>query len=133
VKGKYPNIFNGLLAKYQQSTTGFFRGLDTGIDIMNQEEGLGPGASETSWLYDLMVAPLISEVQDIISKDGGIISTIVDDFSIVTSFDSMIKALKVLVEKGKEVGYFINFNKTQYSMSPVYDKHILQTIFRFRF
>ena len=39
----------------------------------------------------------------------------------------MIEALKVLVRKGKEVGYFINFNKTQYCMSPVYDKHILQT------
>ena len=54
-------------------------------------------------------------------------SCIVDDFSIVTTFDSMVEALKVLVKKGKEVGYFINFNKTQYCMSPIYDKHILQS------
>ena len=39
----------------------------------------------------------------------------------------MVEALKVLVKKGKEVGYFINFDKTQYCMSHVYDKHILQT------
>ena len=66
-------------------------------------------------------------MHDIVSKEGGIISTIVDDFSIVTTFDSMVEALKVLVKKGKEVGYFINFNKTQYCMSPIYDKHILQS------
>ena len=64
---------------------------------------------------------------EIVLKKGGIISTIVDDFSIVSSFDSMVEALKVLVKKGKEVGYFINFDKTQYCMSPVYDKHISQT------
>ena len=121
------DIFNGLLAKYSQSTTGFFRGLESGIDLLDQEEGLGPGAVETSWLYDLTVKPLVAEVQNIVSKEGGIISTIVDDFSIVSSFDSMIEALKVLVKKGKEVGYFINFDKTQYCMSPVYNKHILQT------
>ena len=33
----------------------------------------------------------------------------------------MAEALNILVEKGKgkEVGYFINFDKTQYLMSPV--------------
>ena len=113
-----------MLAKYQHSTTGFFRGLESGIDLLDQEEGLGPGAVETSWLYDLTVKPLVAQVQNIVSKEGGIISTIVDDFSIVTTFDSMVEALKILVEKGKEVGYFINFNKTQYCMSPIYDKHI---------
>ena len=34
----------------------------------------------------------------------------------------MVDALNILVEKGKEVGYFINFDKTQYLMSPV-DNH----------
>ena len=37
-------------------------------------------------------------------------------------FDKMVNALNILVEKGKEVGYFINFDKTQYLMSPV-DNH----------
>ena len=52
----------------------------------------------------------------------GIISTIIDDISIATTFDKMVDALNILVEKGKEVGYFINFDKTQYLMSPV-DNH----------
>ena len=34
----------------------------------------------------------------------------------------MVNALNILLEKGKEVGYFINFDKTQYLMSPV-DNH----------
>ena len=124
VKLKYPEIFNGLLAKYKDDTVGFFKGLETGIELMCQEEGLGPGATETSWLYDLAVAPLIDEVQKTISGDGieGIISTIIDDISIATTFDKMVDALNILVEKGKEVGYFINFDKTQYLMSPV-DNH----------
>ena len=49
---------------------------------MDQDEGLGlgPGAVEMSWLYDLTVAPLVAEVQNVISNVGGIISisTIVD-------------------------------------------------------
>ena len=91
---------------------------------MYQEEGLGPGATETSWLYDLAVAPLIEQVQQAICDEDtqGIISTIIDDISIATTFDKMIDALNILVEKGKEVGYFINFDKTQYLMSPV-DNH----------
>jgi hypothetical protein len=98
--------------------------LETGIELMCQEEGLGPGATETSWLYDLAVAPLIEQVQQAISDEDtqGIISTIIDDISIATTFDKMVEALNILVEKGKEVGYFINFDKTQYLMSPV-DNH----------
>ena len=67
---------------------------------------------------------MIDEVQKTISGDGieGIISTIIDDISIATTFDKMVDALNILVEKGKEVGYFINFDKTQYLMSPV-DNH----------
>ena len=67
---------------------------------------------------------MIDEVQNTISGDGieGIISTIIDDISIATTFDKMVDALNILVEKGKEVGYFINFDKTQYLMSPV-DNH----------
>ena len=124
VQLKYPEIFNGLLAKYKDDTVGFFKGLDTGIELMYQEEGLGPGATETSWLYDLAVAPLIEQVQQAISDEDtqGIISTIIDDISIATTFDKMVDALNILVEKGKEVGYFINFDKTQYLMSPV-DNH----------
>ena len=87
VKLKYPEIFNGLLAKYKDDTIGFYRGLEMGIELMSQKEGLGPGATETSWLYDLAVAPLIDEVQKTISSDGieGIISTIIDDISIATT------------------------------------------------
>ena len=33
-------------------------------------------------------------VHDIVSKEGGIISTIVDDFSIVTTFDSMVSVVE---------------------------------------
>lgn len=81
---------------------------------MFQEEGLGPGATETSWLYDLAVALLIHEVQQVISGQGikGIISTIIDDISIAANFDKMIDALYILLEKSKEVGYFINFDNT---------------------
>ena len=84
---------------------------------MCQQEGSGPGATETSWLYDLAVAPLIDEVSKVISDDNtqGIISTIIDDISIATTFDKMVEALKILVEKGKEVGYFINFDKNTIS------------------
>ena len=103
---EYPEIFNGLLAKYKDDTVGFYRGLETGIELLCQQEGLGPGATETSWLYDLAVAPLIEEVQKAISGNGieGIISTIIDDISIATTFDKMVDALNILVEKGKEVG-----------------------------
>jgi hypothetical protein len=54
-------------------------------------------------------------VQQVISGQGieGPISTIIDDISIATNFDEMIDALYILLEKGKEVGYFINFDKTQ--------------------
>ena len=109
---------------HKDNTVGFFKGLDTGIELMYQEEGLGPGATETSWLYDLAVAPLIEQVQQAICDEDtqGIISTIIDDISIATTFDKMVDALNILVEKGKEVGYFINFDKTQYLMSPV-DNH----------
>ena len=90
VKSIYPNIFNGLLAKYHQSTTGFFRGLESGIDLLDQEEGLGPGAVETSWLYDLTVQPLVAEVHNIVSKEGGIISTIVSKDETIEKSSTMV-------------------------------------------
>ena len=34
--------------------------------------------------------------------------------AITTTFDKMVDVLNILLEKGKEVDYLINFDKTQY-------------------
>ena len=92
--------------------------MESGIDLLDQEDGLGPGAVETSWLYDLTVQPLVAEVHNIVSKKGGIISTIVDDFSIVTTFDSMVEALKVLVKKVKRWDILLTLIKHNIACHP---------------
>ena len=86
---KYPSIFNGLVAKYGQGIEGFFRGLNSGIARKEQIEGDGPGATETSWLYDITLGPLVREHEAKLKQNSsavGIVSTIIDDISMASNF-----------------------------------------------
>ena len=90
--------------KYGQGTDGFIRGLNSGIARKEQIEGYGPGATETSWLYDVTLGPLVKELETILKSNTtvGIVSTIIDDISMASDFENIIDALKHIEVNGKK-------------------------------
>ena len=76
-----------------------------GMARKEQIEGYGPGATETSWLYDVTLGPLIDDIQEKLRQNNstGIVSTIIDDISMASKFENMIEALQHFDADGNQV------------------------------
>jgi hypothetical protein len=110
---KFPFIIPFLRKIYLTDSTGWFFGLNSGLERVISQEGFHQGDVLSSWLFCMTLQPLLQATSEIIGDDG-FLKFFIDDGNIACPHDRMLLALDYLTTHGPSIGYIIKPTKGKY-------------------
>jgi hypothetical protein len=118
----FPKALPFLSNMYGFSSSGFFYGMEEGIQKISSEIGFHQGDVLANWCYIMSIQPLLVEIQDMLRvkhpNEYHLIKFYVDDGYFVASFDAMQDIIQILDSENTvtKYGFIINKKKGGYLM-----------------
>lgn len=113
IRDHFPAILPYALSIYGSSSKAWFSNEANPVLQISSEEGVHQGDVNAMFIHAMGTLPFVKRLRDSLGNDG-FVKFFADDGNITAPFDKMVDCIRVVLEEGPKVGYFLKFTKGTY-------------------